>query len=116
MSREIGRCSAGDCKVRAGINGVFVISSHGRDTDDAGESNVPVTMSLGGVVSGVSAAAVAAPIAPPGWNPRKTSAGLFPVAVCSFRAVAMARASPSDKATVVDDVGAHTPKEDSSSS
>lgn len=95
-----------------------MISSHGRDTDDAGESNALVDMPLDGVVSGVSAAAAAAatPIAPPGWNPRKTSAGLFPVAVCNFRAVAIANASPNDKATVVDDVGALTPKEDSSSS
>lgn len=91
-----------------------MISSHGSDTDEVGESNILVDMPLDGVVSGVSAAA--APIAPPGWNPRNTSAGLFPVALCSFRAVAIASASPSAKATVVDDVGAHTPKEDSSSS
>lgn len=93
---------------------MLVISSHGSDTDEAGESHVPIDMPLEGVVSGV--AADAAPIAPPGWKPRNTSAGLFPVALCSFRAVAIANASPSDKATVVDDVGAFTPKDDSSSS
>lgn len=113
MSREMSRCCGGGCKVKGGINGVCVISSHGRDTDDVGESNVLVDMPLDGVVNGVAAAA---PIAPPGWKPRKTSAGLFPVAECSFRAVAIANASPSDKATVVDEVGALTPKETSSSS
>lgn len=58
----------------------------------------------------------AAPMAPPGWKLLKTSAGPRPGAVCSRRAVAMARASPRDRATVVEEVGAHTPIADSSSS
>jgi hypothetical protein len=114
MSREMIRCSGGRCKVKGGVNGVLAISSHGRETDDVGESHVPIDMSIDGVVNGVAAAA--APMAPPGWKPRKTSAGLFPVAVCNFRAVAIASASPRDKATVVDDVGALTPNDVSSSS
>ena len=58
----------------------------------------------------------AAPMAPPGWKLLKISAGPLPGEVCNRRAVAIASASPNDKATVVDDVGAHTPIEDSSSS
>jgi hypothetical protein len=55
-------------------------------------------------------------MAPPGWKLLKTSAGPRPGVVCNLRAVAMARASPRDKATVVEDVGAHTPMDVSSSS
>ena len=58
----------------------------------------------------------AAPMAPPGWKLLKISAGPLPGDVCSRRAVAIARASPSDRATVVDDVGADTPMDNSSSS
>jgi hypothetical protein len=58
----------------------------------------------------------AAPIAPPGWKLLKISAGPLPGELCSRLAVAIANASPSDRATVVDEVGADTPMEDSSSS
>lgn len=102
------------CGVNGGINGALPRSSHGRDIEGVGESKALVEMPLEGAVNGVPAEA--APIAPPGWKPRKTSAGLLPVALCSFRAVAIASASPNDRATVVEDVGAPTPNEDSSSS
>ena len=58
----------------------------------------------------------AAPMAPPGWKLLNTSAGPRPTDVCSFRATAIESASPSESATAVEDVGAHTPKESSSSS
>lgn len=102
------------CGVNGGINEVLSRSSHGSDIGGVGELKALVEMPLKGVVNGVPAEA--APIAPPGWNPRKTSAGLLPVALCILRAVAIASASPSDRATVVEDVGAPTPKEYSSSS
>jgi hypothetical protein len=68
------------------------------------------------MLEGVRTAAEAAPIAPPGWKPLKTSAGPLPGVLCSRRAVAIANASPNASATVVDEVGARTPSEDSSSS
>jgi hypothetical protein len=79
ISCGIKHCTDGDWRVKGGINGVFVISSHGSDRDEVGESNVVVDMPLDDEVGGVPADA--APIAPPGWKPRKTSEGLFPVAV-----------------------------------
>ncbi|KAG7144041.1 hypothetical protein HYQ46_007222 [Verticillium longisporum] len=54
----------------------------------------------------------AAPIAPPGWFRAKTPATLG----CSSSAAAMATASPTASATVVDVVGADTPNEDVSDS
>lgn len=114
MSSGIRRCSGGGCSVNGGIDAAFVNSSNGTDIDDEGESNAVDETPLEGVVNGVPAAA--APIAPPGWKLRNTSAGPLPGAVCNFLAVAMANASPRHNATVVEDVGALTPSEDSSSS
>jgi hypothetical protein len=62
------------------------------------------------------AEAYATPIAPPGWNIRKTSAGLLSGVVCSLLAVARASASPTASATVVDEVGAGNLKDTSSDS
>lgn len=68
-----------------------------------------------GMLIGVDAVD-AAPIEPPGCKLLNTSAGPLPGEVCSLFAVAIARASPSERATVVEDVGADTPTEASSSS
>lgn len=105
--------------MRGGINELPLRSSQGSEIDEEGESNVVEETPLEGVVSGVplaAAAAAAAPIAPPGWKLRKTSAGPLPGAVCNLRATAIARASPRHRATVVEEVGALTPREASSSS
>ena len=93
--------------------GASARSSHVMDMDEDGESKAGTGIPLNGVLSGVPPAA-AAPMAPPGWKLRKTSAGLLPGAVCNLRATAMANASPKQRATVVEDVGAPTPREISS--
>lgn len=87
-------------------------------SSDGVEVNVngDVDNMLIGVVAAVAAAAAAAPMAPPGWKLLKTSAGPRSGDLCSRCAVARARASPRARATVVDEVGALRPKEDSSSS
>ena len=63
------------------------------------------------------AAANLAPIAPPGWFLLKISLGSLPdKVVCRYLEAAMASASPNASATVVEVVGAGTPKETSSGS
>lgn len=114
MSNGIRQYSGGGCRWKGGIDAPFVRSSNGIEIDEEGESNAVDDTPLDGAVNGVPAAA--APIAPPGWKLRKTSAGPRPGAVCNFLAVAIASASPRHNATVVDDVGALTPSEESSSS
>lgn len=64
MSNGIRRCSGGDWSVNGKTDGPLVSSSHGREIDEEGESNIVVEAPLEGVVNGDPAAA--APIAPPG--------------------------------------------------
>lgn len=102
-----GLCGDSWCSVKLGICG-----RTGRKSDGVEVNEVNETLDM---LIGVDAVE-AAPIAPPGWKLLNTSAGPLPGEVCSLLAVAIARASPSERATVVEDVGADTPTDVSSSS
>lgn len=99
--------------MKGGMEGASASSSHIEEPDDEGESKAILGVVLNGVIDDIFSAAPA-PMAPPGWKLRNTSAGLLPGAVCSSRAMAMANASPRHNATAVDEVGAPTPSDVSS--
>jgi hypothetical protein len=109
-----------------GGGAIGVVDDDDIDSDEIDEDNAEADAGGGGVVSegrnGISDSGTmtdrtssrgccffqsAAPIAPPGWLRAKTDG----TQGWSSREATMARASPTVRATVVDVVGAATPKE-----